>query len=175
MNALTVRVFLVGVGNESAVIRSDAVDGVIVRDPVVIVVFITVISNAVVIRVKLRAVWNVGAVISSVLVSVSITENTQHSTLWAELKLFEVIITGISNNENTRVIPDKIICISDWNMVYHNWSNLCVQWHSFIFQNICVGFYANGVGVGVGICQKTSTSTWRGLQWWVATALDYYV
>lgn len=81
MNALTVRVFLVGVGNESAVIRSDAVDGVIVRDPVVIVVFVTVISDAVVIRVKLRAVWNVGAVISSVLVSVSITENTQHSTL----------------------------------------------------------------------------------------------
>lgn len=78
MKALTVWVFLVGVGYKSAVIGPHAVDGVIVRDAVVVVVFITVVSDAVIIRVQLRAVWDIGTIIPSVLVSVSIPENTQY-------------------------------------------------------------------------------------------------
>lgn len=61
----TIRVFLVGVHNESTVV-------IIVEDAVVVVIVVTVVSESIVIGVQLGAVGDVWTVVSAVLVAVSI-------------------------------------------------------------------------------------------------------
>lgn len=62
---VTVRVLLVGVDDQSAVV-------VVVQDAVVVVVMVTVVTEAVVVRVQLGTVGDVWTVVSAVLVTVSV-------------------------------------------------------------------------------------------------------
>lgn len=62
---VTVRIFLVGVGDKSAVVLN-------VWDPVIVIVIVTVVPKAIVVRVQLGAVGMVRAVVPGVLVTVPI-------------------------------------------------------------------------------------------------------
>lgn len=78
---VTVRVFLVGVDDESAVV-------VVVEDAVVVVVVVTVVSEAVVVGVQLGAVGDVGTVVSAVLVAVSVPAGRRD----AQVFVFDLIL-----------------------------------------------------------------------------------
>lgn len=93
---VTVRVFLVGVDDESTVV-------VVVEDAVVVVVMVAVISEAVVIRVQLGAVGDVWTVVSAVLVTVTVPAGRRQVsdsvcvTLCVSAGLFRLLYLSIYN------------------------------------------------------------------------------
>lgn len=70
--SVTIRVFLVGIDNKSAVVM-------VVQDAIIVIVMVTVVSEAIIIRVQLGAVGDVWTVVSAVLVTVSIPTMDQFS------------------------------------------------------------------------------------------------
>lgn len=70
----TIQVLLQWVGDQTAVVRTRRKQ---VWDTIVIVVIITLVSLSILVSVQLRAVDDSWAVVSGVLVAVSITENSR--------------------------------------------------------------------------------------------------
>lgn len=66
----TIRVLLEGVGNEATVVRAGGDE---IGDPVIVIVIIALVSEAIAVGVQLRAVNDRGAVIPRVLVSIAVT------------------------------------------------------------------------------------------------------
>lgn len=90
-------------------------------------------------------------------------------------------LTSLSYKKGTKTSPNTIICVirlecdlNDWHCVSELFkSDLCVTWHSFVFWNICVGFYSNAVEL-VGLFQKQHV--WICNVWQcVAVALYCYI
>lgn len=74
MARLTVRVLLQRVGNEATVVRSR---GQKVRNTIIVIVVVTLVPQAIFVRVQLGAVDDRRAVVLRVLVTVTITENSR--------------------------------------------------------------------------------------------------
>lgn len=75
--ALTIRVLLVGVGDEAAVVWAGRC---VVGDAIVVIVVVTVIPQPIVVRVQLGTVGDLGAVVLGVLVPVPITGSKNRVT-----------------------------------------------------------------------------------------------
>lgn len=80
--SLTVRVFLVRIGYQTAVVRPRRH---IVWDTIIVIVPITLIPKTVIVRVQLRAVWQLGTVVLGVLMPVSIAAQKKRNKYQLEM------------------------------------------------------------------------------------------